>query len=169
MGYFFMRNRTRFLATTAVATALGLSVVGCTPPNTSETAGLSIVASTNVWGDVAQSIAGDNATVTSIITSSVQDPHSYEASARDQLAISNADLVIENGGGYDPFIDALVAASADSANLVVLNASEASGLMPTETATGDTAKEEPAAEEPASGAPATEEGHDDHDHVAGFN
>jgi zinc/manganese transport system substrate-binding protein len=40
----------------------------------------------------------------------LQDPHSYEASARDQLTISEAELVIANGGGYDEFVGQLVSA-----------------------------------------------------------
>ena len=44
----------------------------------------------------------------SLIKSPSQDPHSYEATARDKLEVSKAQLVISNGGGYDPFIDPLV-------------------------------------------------------------
>ncbi len=50
--------------------------------------------------------------MTSLISSPAQDPHSFEASARDSLAISRADVVIENGGGYDPFVDQLLGDSA---------------------------------------------------------
>ncbi|RUR03223.1 metal ABC transporter substrate-binding protein [Labedella endophytica] len=127
--------------------------------------GLTVVASTNVYGDIAQTIGGDAVDVTSIIDSAAQDPHSYEATAQDQLTISNASLVIENGGGYDPFIDTLVdAAGAD--DLVVLNASELSGLMPDdEHADEDHAEEDHAEEDHA------DEGgdHEGHDHVEGFN
>lgn len=68
---------------------------------------LSVVASTNVYGDVARSIGGDRVEVTSIIDRMAQDPHSYEATARDKLAVSKADLVLENGGGYDTFMHTL--------------------------------------------------------------
>jgi zinc/manganese transport system substrate-binding protein len=110
---------------TALAAAVALT--GCaTPAPTGSSDGLSIVASTNVYGDIASSIAGEAATVTSIIDSPAQDPHSYEASAQDQLAIATADLVIENGGGYDPFIDVLVAGSGSTA--VVITAVVIAGL-----------------------------------------
>lgn len=99
------------------AGALGIALVGCaaapSPPE-----GLSIVASTNVYGDLAASIAGDLATVTSIIDSPAHDPHSYEASAQEQLAIANAHLVIANGGGYDPFIDVLIEGSGTEARVI---------------------------------------------------
>jgi zinc/manganese transport system substrate-binding protein len=72
---------------------------------------MTIVSSTNVWGDIAKSVAGDGVRVISIIDSFGQDPHSYEASARDQLAVNEADIVVANGGGYDSFIDVLADAA----------------------------------------------------------
>ncbi|MDX2026852.1 metal ABC transporter solute-binding protein, Zn/Mn family [Microcella sp.] len=113
--------------TTAIvlAAATAVTLTGCAAP-ASTTEGLSIVASTNVYGDIAATIAGDLATVTSIIDSAAQDPHSYEASAQHQLAIATADLVIENGSGYDPFIDVLVEGSGTSA--VVVSAASVAGL-----------------------------------------
>lgn len=97
------------LAPLALIAAAALTLAGCaaeTPASDDST--LTVVASTNVYGSIAQTVGGDLVTVTSLITSSGQDPHSYEASAQDRLAISRADVVIENGGGYDPFIDQLL-------------------------------------------------------------
>ncbi len=73
-------------------------------------AGLAVVASTNVWGDVVAQVGGDLVDVTSIISDPSADPHSYEANARTQLAISHAALIVANGGGYDDFVDTMVAA-----------------------------------------------------------
>ena len=72
---------------------------------------IKVVASTNVWASVIEIIGGDWVEVTAIIDSAAQDPHSYEATARDQLAIQDAELVIANGGGYDEFMDQLVSAT----------------------------------------------------------
>jgi zinc/manganese transport system substrate-binding protein len=85
------------------------SLAGCATP--ADGAGgdrISIVASTSVYGSIATQIAGTAADVTSIITQGNQDPHGYEATARDQLTLSRADLVIQNGGGYDPFVAELL-------------------------------------------------------------
>ena len=107
----------------ALVTAAALLLAGCAPtqtepePTAEPFTGITIVASTNVWGDVAKSIGGDRVQVVSIIENFAQDPHSYEASARDQLAVNDADLIIANGGGYDPFMDAL-AKSAGNENIV---------------------------------------------------
>lgn len=123
-----MTSTRRALPALLVASAAGLALTGCAAPApAAETTGLSVVASTNVYGDIAAAIAGDAATVTSIIDSPTIDPHSYEASAQDQLVISTADLVIENGGGYDPFIDVLVEGSGTEA--VVISAVVVGGLL----------------------------------------
>jgi len=133
------------------ATALALSGCASSPAADDTASGLSIVASTNVYGSIAESIGGDLVTVTSLIDSAAQDPHSFEASAQDQLALSKADLVIENGGGYDPFIDTLLEAS--STEVPVVNASEASGLLE--------------ADEHTEGE--SDDDHEGHDHIEGFN
>ncbi|MEW2134705.1 metal ABC transporter solute-binding protein, Zn/Mn family [Streptomyces sp. NPDC005435] len=86
---------------------------------------VTVVASTNVYGDIAQQIGGDKVDVTSIISDPAQDPHSYEASTQNQLALSKAKLVIENGGGYDDFIDRMLKSSKSSAE--VINAVDVSG------------------------------------------
>jgi zinc/manganese transport system substrate-binding protein len=63
-----------------------------------------------VWADITGQVAGEFFDVTALISDPSIDPHSYEASAREQLAISEADLFVVNGGGYDDF--ALTLASA---------------------------------------------------------
>ena len=78
-------------------------------------------------------VGGENVSVSSIIDRPSQDPHSYEATARDKLAVSDADLVVLNGGGYDVFMEQLVEdAGTDSAD--VLNAVQISGLQEHEDA-----------------------------------
>jgi zinc/manganese transport system substrate-binding protein len=64
-----------------------------------------VVATTDVWGSVASAVAGDHATVHSILDSATDDPHSYEATPSDAAAISDATLVVYNGGHYDQWAD----------------------------------------------------------------
>jgi len=89
-----------------------------------------VLASTNVWGDVAAQIGGEHVAVTSIISDPSADPHSFQSSARNQLALSKAALMIENGGGYDDFMQTMLASAASSAP--VINAVDVSGLAPTD-------------------------------------
>jgi zinc/manganese transport system substrate-binding protein len=113
------------LSVSAVALA-GCASTPAAPASTTDSAGLSVVASTNVWGDLASIVGGDLVTVTSIIDSPDKDPHEYEASAQTQLELSKANVVIENGGGYDDFVDTMLDA-ADNSSAVVLNAVDISG------------------------------------------
>lgn len=89
---------------------------------------LKVVASTDVWGDIAETVGGDAVEVTSFISDPSQDPHSYEASPRNQLLVSDADLVVVNGGGYDDFMGRMVGASKSDAP--VIDAVEVSGFTP---------------------------------------
>ncbi len=137
----------------ALALVTSIALAGCAQsvpevqPTQEPFTGITVVASTNVWGDIAKSIGGDRVQVVSIIENFAQDPHSYEASARDQLAVNDADLIVANGGGYDSFIDTL-AKSAANENIVY-------AYLPDELA-----KEDQAAKE--------DDGHDhDHDHSDG--
>lgn len=108
-----------------LAAVLVCGLAGCSAPSRAEDDRLSVVASINVYGDLARAVGGDLVEVTSIIDSESQDPHEFEASARTQLALSRADIVIENGGGYDDFIDSLLAATGGET--VLLNVADISG------------------------------------------
>ncbi len=103
---------------------------GASPSASVPAAAINVVASTNVWGDIASQIGGDKVQVTSIISDPNQDPHEFQASARNQLALSQAQLVIENGGGYDDFVDTMLT-SANNSAATVLNAVTISGFAAT--------------------------------------
>jgi zinc/manganese transport system substrate-binding protein len=112
----------------AAAVAVLLAAAGCSASGSADGA-VSVVASTNVWADVAEQVAGDRAghevTVKAIIADAAADPHSYEVSTRDELAIKRADVIIQNGGGYDPFVATM--RSAADAKGTVLDAVRVSG------------------------------------------
>jgi zinc/manganese transport system substrate-binding protein len=117
------------LALPALFIAAALALAGCASTGSPPTAstGVKIVASTNVYGDIAKQIGGEHVVVTSIIDSPDKDPHDYAATPRDQLAVSEAALVIENGGHYDEYLDTMLS-SANNAGVVVLNAVDISGF-----------------------------------------
>lgn len=169
----------RLLAPIALAAASVLALAGCAgsadPAATSDDGKVQVVASTNVYGDIASAIGGDLVDVQSIITSVAQDPHSYEASARDQLTVSRAGLIIQNGGGYDAFMDAMIETSGTEAP--VITAVEFSHDWP-----GNDGHDDPDYDADATDAasPSTSSGaetpeasadhdHAGHDHVEGFN
>ncbi|BCT76717.1 metal ABC transporter substrate-binding protein [Sinomonas cyclohexanicum] len=132
--------RVGVLGVLAVAASLGLAACASGSPGTagSGTAAagtVAVVASTNVYGDLAKAVGGDRVSVTSIVSKTSQDPHSYEATSQDRLAVSKAKLVIENGGGYDPFLSTLAGESrlGDSA---IITAVQVAGLEPAGTPSG---------------------------------
>ena len=63
---------------------------------------ISIVAAENFYGDVAQQLAGSNATVSSVLSKPDQDPHLFEASPSVARLLAGASIVVCNGADYDP-------------------------------------------------------------------
>ncbi|MEU6357596.1 zinc ABC transporter substrate-binding protein [Streptomyces sp. NPDC047072] len=117
-------------ASVALLTGCGSSSSSSTSASASPAAAASskvdVVASTDVWGDVTEQIGGDKVAVTSIISDPDQDPHSYEANTQNQLALSKAKVVVENGGGYDDFVGRMLKSGGNSA-AEVINAVDVSG------------------------------------------
>jgi zinc/manganese transport system substrate-binding protein len=90
---------------------------------------IKVVAGTNVWGNIAEQIGGDNVEVTSILSDPEVDPHLFEADAKTASTLADAQLIIINGLGYDEFMDKLVSASGNTTAQIltvseVLKASE---------------------------------------------
>lgn len=127
------RFRATMIAGLTVLVAAGCSATSSPAPSATSQASASgtpaaaapiaVVASTNVWGDIAKQIGGDHITLTSIMSDPNADPHQYEADARTGAAISQGQVVIENGLGYDDFMDKLLAASPNP-NRKVLNVAD---------------------------------------------
>ncbi len=101
--------RLRAIASLATLAIALFGLTACSSEEPAESGKVKVVSSLSVWGDLASYIGGDLVEVINLVNDPSQDPHSYEATARDQLALSNAELVIANGGGFDPFIDGLLA------------------------------------------------------------
>ncbi|MDX6476128.1 MAG: zinc/manganese transport system substrate-binding protein, partial [Gaiellaceae bacterium] len=83
---------------------------------------LSVVASTNVYGDIARQIGGSYVSVTSVLTDPNADPHLFEPGTANGLSVSRARVVIENGLGYDAFMSRLEqAAPSDERRSVTIS------------------------------------------------
>ncbi len=158
----------RTTAALAAATILPLAIAGCgQDPAAQAEAGtdtIQAVTSTNVYGNIVETIGGEHVEVTAIVNSLSQDPHSYEATVQDKLAVSKADLVVENGGGYDQFLHGL----ADDVNLdheYIVSVVDIAGVAPgDEHAEGGHSEEGHAGEEHA-GEGHAEEGHAEEGHA----
>jgi zinc/manganese transport system substrate-binding protein len=118
----------RFAKLPAGMVGLGvvLIVAGCgaasTPTaasSTSSTSTVSVVAGENQYGNVASQIGGKYVSVYSVDSNPNTDPHTYEATPSVGQKIANANLLIENGVGYDTFMDTLASASPNSARKLI--------------------------------------------------
>jgi len=105
--------------------AKSLPLVGSESGSTgtsSQSGVLHIVAAENFWGSLASQIGGSHVQVLSVVSDPNADPHEYETNASDARAVAGADYVIENGAGYDSWMDKLVSAGLGSnADRKVLN------------------------------------------------
>lgn len=80
--------------------------------------GISVVATTSIWADVAGEIVGEEGSVMSVIPVG-GDAHDYQPSPQEVARMEAADLVIANGLGLEQGLDdVLEALAADGANIV---------------------------------------------------
>jgi zinc/manganese transport system substrate-binding protein len=106
------------MAPAALCATLMLAGCSTSSPTTSAVAGVSaggkpitVVSTINAWGSIAAQLGGTRVAETSIITNPATDPHSYEPTPTDARAVAGAGVVIENGIGYDPWADKMLAAN----------------------------------------------------------
>ncbi|HLW60997.1 MAG TPA: zinc ABC transporter substrate-binding protein [bacterium] len=101
---------------------IGLGALGVTRPAPAAPAAarIIIVAAENFYGDIAGQLGGDRVSVTNIISDPNVDPHEYAANARTGVAVANARVIIQNGMGYDEFMNRLEAASPDLRRKVIV-------------------------------------------------
>lgn len=112
----------------AIVAATGLA--GCSSPAPKAGTGrVQVVAAENFWGSIAKQVAGARADVQSIINNPDADPHDYEPAAEDARTIADAQLIIENGIGYDAWVDKLAAANPSS-DRVTLSIGKLVGIAP---------------------------------------
>ncbi|MGC9974788.1 MAG: zinc ABC transporter substrate-binding protein, partial [Gaiellaceae bacterium] len=95
--------------------------------NNTTSSKLSVVAAENFYGDIARQIGGSHVAVTSILSNPNADPHLFEPGTSNGLTVATADLVIQNGLGYDASMQKLENA-APSKHRIVVTISEALDL-----------------------------------------
>jgi zinc/manganese transport system substrate-binding protein len=88
---------------------------GSSSPSSS---GINVVAAENEYGSMVQAIGGKYVHVQSLLNNPNTDPHEFEASSATARLVAQAQLVIENGIGYDSWIDKLLSASPRSGRIV---------------------------------------------------
>ncbi len=80
---------------------------------------LQVVAAENFWGSIAAQLGGSKVAVQSIIVNPNTDPHSYEPTASDGVALAKSQMAIVNGIGYDLWASKLLVANPSSSRKVL--------------------------------------------------
>ncbi len=80
---------------------------------------LQVVAAENFWGSIAAQLGGSKVAVQSIIANPNTDPHSYEPTAADGVAMAQSQMAIVNGIGYDRWASKLLGANPSSSRTVL--------------------------------------------------
>ncbi len=100
-----------------LSSACSGSSVGYATPSSSTA--INVVAAENFYGDMVKQLGGSHVSVTSILSDPNIDPHQYESNAQTAIQVSKAQLVIENSGGYDGWMDKILSGSPNSNRIVL--------------------------------------------------
>src|SRR5215475_160124 len=126
--------RTRFpgafrgLALAAAVTALAVTAAGCASSAASVRPGvISAIGAENEYANVLSQIGGRYVHVSAILDNPNTDPHTFEASAQVAQEVSSAQLIVQNGLGYDGWINRIESAATSSSRTVIV-AQELLGL-----------------------------------------
>ena len=124
-----MPLRTSLLVTAAVLSIVLLDAVPSTAPALARTVTRTVtrpatrtatrtatgpvvaVGAENEYADVISQIGGPYVRVSAIMSNPNTDPHEFEASASVAETVSMAELIVQNGVGYDSFMDKIESAS----------------------------------------------------------
>jgi len=124
-----MRTARTVVVATATASLLTVALAGCAGATSSASAPtasadtsakVTVVAAENEYADVVEQIGGDRVDVSAIMSDPNTDPHTFEASASVAKEVAGAQLIVQNGLGYDDFMSDLEKASPNSSRAVIV-------------------------------------------------
>jgi zinc/manganese transport system substrate-binding protein len=120
-----MRSGLRARAAIAplVLALVGGLAVGCSSSSaaTSSDGGKIVaVGAENEYADVIQQVGGQYVQASAIMSNPNTDPHTFEASASVGRLVNAAQLVVQNGVGYDTFMNTIENAVPDSSRKVIV-------------------------------------------------
>jgi zinc/manganese transport system substrate-binding protein/manganese/iron transport system substrate-binding protein len=162
-----IRRARTAIGTGALLAAGALALTSCATAGASGAGsedGPSIVATTTQVGDFTRELVGDSAEVTQLLSPG-QSAHSFDPSAAQLLALTDADALVVNGAGLESWLDDAVSASGFDG--VLIDASTGIELYGTEDehAEDEHAEDEHAEDEHAEDEHAEDE-HAEDEHAA---
>jgi zinc/manganese transport system substrate-binding protein len=118
------KRRRTLAAAAAAAIAATLLATGCSASfafGVSDSGGRVIaVGAENQYADVISQVGGKYVQASAIMSNPNTDPHSFEASASVGRLVSGAQLVVQNGLGYDTFMNTIEGAVPNAARKVIV-------------------------------------------------
>jgi zinc/manganese transport system substrate-binding protein len=109
-------------AAVGAAAAVTLSTAGCSnsPASASNAAGvINAVGAENEYANVLSQVGGRYVHVSAILDNPNTDPHTFEASPQVAQEVSSARLIVQNGAGYDGWINKIESAAPSSSRKVI--------------------------------------------------
>jgi zinc/manganese transport system substrate-binding protein len=112
----------RGLAVVGALAALALAATGCatTSSASSDSGVITAIGAENEYANVLSQIGGRYVHVSSILNNPNSDPHTFEASASVAQEVSAAKLIVQNGVGYDTFMNRIEAATPNQGRKVII-------------------------------------------------
>ncbi len=108
-------------ATIVLTVAIGGWATGAQASSSSGKAGvINAVGAENEYANVLGQIGGRYVHVSSILNNPNTDPHTFESSPSVAEEVSAAQLIVQNGVGYDTFMNKIESASPSSARKVIV-------------------------------------------------
>jgi zinc/manganese transport system substrate-binding protein len=108
-------------AVSALGVALLASACSSASGSTHAAAGVIVaVGAENEYANVIGQVGGKYVQASAIMSNPNTDPHTFEASASVARTVSEAQLVVQNGVGYDTFMNTIENAAPDSARKVIV-------------------------------------------------
>lgn len=103
-----MKKLIKFVTLVFAFTSTLILMAGCSQNNSSTKDGkIKITTTTDFYGEVAKAVVGNKGKVTSAINDPNVDPHDYEPTSKIAKKVTNSDVLIANGVGYDGWMDKL--------------------------------------------------------------
>lgn len=117
-----MQRNYLIIVVVLLVVATSILVLSRTSHNGMQSSGnkIKVVAAENFYGDIVKQLGRNHVSILSILSDPNADPHQYESNVQDGIAVTNANIVIENGDGYDTWMDKLLSGGKNSKRAVII-------------------------------------------------
>src|SRR5215471_10815987 len=119
-----MPNGWRRLPALAAVAGAALLAAGCSSSlaadPTAPDGTIIAIGAENEYADVIQQVGGKYVQASAIMSNPNTDPHTFEARASVARTVSEAQLVVQNGVGYDRFMNTIENAAPNAARKVIV-------------------------------------------------